>query len=188
MYSANVSASSRFSAAEMSRVAFGPRSVGVCIEAARRNAASLVFIVSLLLIDARGKSGGRESDADMAAVAERLAVAGATAAKPRACHPGDNASRAAGDFQIAAYLQRAVGLRIDGERPIAHRQHLGLGGGRFAARAESRFVMRTIAEGFALRRAAAAERQAVIAAFAVQTDIAAHRIGPRFAQCDQIDR
>src|SRR4030095_103589 len=87
-----------------------------------------------------------ESDQRMAAIAERLVVARSATTQPGRLQARDHASRAADDFHVAADLQRPVGLRVDGERAITHREHVGLAGRRLAARGELDLVVRAVAE------------------------------------------
>lgn len=124
----------------------------------------------------------------MAAVAERLGIAGAATAQARLRHARDDAAGAAGDLQIAAHLQRAIRLQIDCERAVAHDEHLGLVGRRRLARGgEADCMVRTVAIGFVLRCTTAAQRGAEDARLTVETHIRAHRVGSRLADGDQVD-
>src|SRR5262249_7129955 len=91
---------------------------------------------------------------------ERLVGAAAAAAEIRGGEARHCASRTAHDLEIAAHAQRTIGLRVDREHPIAHREHLGLAGRRLTAGREADLVMRAVAVGLVLRGAAAAQRGA----------------------------
>src|SRR5208283_3928949 len=104
----------------------------------------------------RTPSAGRKADARMAAIAEWLAAAGAAPAKVRLHHPRHHAPRAANDFQIAAYLQGAIRLRVDRQRTIAPGKHFRLPGRRFAGGGKPDVAVRTVAKRLVLRSTAAA--------------------------------
>ena len=78
---------------------------------------------------------------------------------------------------------------IDGQRAIAHRQHVGLAGGRLAARGEVHLVMRAIAERLVLRRATTAQREAMAdRRRAIEPDVGANGVRASFAHGDEIHR
>src|SRR4051812_41114661 len=107
----------------------------------------------------------------MAAVAEGLVAAPPATAQPRRLHARHHAAGTADDFHVAADLQGSVGLRIDRERPVTHRQHFSLASGRLAARDEIHLVVRAIAKRLVLRSSAAAQREAVTdRGFAIEAD------------------
>src|SRR5215510_11797679 len=132
-------------------------------------------------------SSGSESDARVRTVTERLVGAPAAATKARRCDARDHAASTAGDLEIAADLQGTIGLWIDSERAVANGEHVGVARRRFTACAESYVAVRAVAERLILRRAAAAKRHSIPAGLAGETDIAAHGVGSRFADRDQID-
>src|SRR6188768_3270728 len=118
----------------------------------------------------------------MSAVAEGLVGARPTTTQTRRFHARDHAARAADDLHVAADLQGTVGLRIDREWSITHRQHVGLAGGRLAARDELYFVVRAVAERLVPGGAAAAQRHAVAEARrSIELDVGAEGVGPVLA-------
>jgi hypothetical protein len=77
----------------------------------------------------------------MAAIAKGLAGARAAATQPRGLHARHDTPGAADDLQVAAHLQRPVGQRVDGERAIAYRQHVGLASRRLPGRLKIHLMM-----------------------------------------------
>ena len=143
---------------------------------------------ALTKYDARAGSARAKADARVGIVAEGLVGRPTTAAEAGIGDARDDAARPGGDFEIAAKLKRPVHLWIDGQRPVANGQHLGLAGRWLARCREIDLVMRAVAEGLALGSAAAAERGAEMRWLAVKPDIGMHGIRPALANSDEIDR
>src|SRR5579863_1502740 len=124
----------------------------------------------------------------MGAVAERLGCAAAAAAERGARDAGDYPARAAGDLQIAPHGERPIQLRIDGQDAIASGKHVGLASWGLARGREADLMMRAVAEGLVLGSAAAAERRAESARFAIDLELSAKCIRPGLADTREIHR
>ncbi len=118
-----------------------------------------------------------EADLGVRAVAEGLVGAAAAAAQIGRGHPRHHAAGAAHDLEVAAHSERSVGLWIDRQRTIAHRQHVGGTARGLAARVEADLAVRIVAEGLHLRGAAAAQRGAKAGRRAVDLQLSAQRVG-----------
>src|SRR5579872_1790515 len=98
-----------------------------------------------------------EADPSVRSVAERLVVAAAAAAQARLVNARHDPTGATDDFKVTAHLERAVCLRIDVQRTVAHRQGVGADGARFPGCGKLDVVVRAIAKRLVMRGAAAAK-------------------------------
>src|SRR5277367_1443441 len=124
----------------------------------------------------------------MGAVAKRLGLAASAAAESCAGNPGDHTASATDYLRVATHLQRTVGLRINREDTVAHRQHVGLRAGWLPACSEWCVVVRAVTKGLELRRPAPAQGDSVANIDTVKPRLSAQRIGSCFSNVGKINR
>jgi hypothetical protein len=85
-------------------------------------------------------------------------------------------------------LQRAIGLRIDGKNPVAHREHGSLSTCRLAGCREAHVMMGTVAERLVLRGATPTQGRSIAQIGAIELQLAPECVGTGFPDAGQIYR